>query len=679
MKRPISHRCAAWAAACILGAFSAGGPVRGAGFVQPEEMKAKDQWVKSHLLDGESPPLSFSFLYNGQASGELLKAWTRRSETEKLDDARTQQTITWTDPKTGLQVRCTAVEYADYPTVEWTLYFKNTGEKDTPILSEIQSVDILLDRPPGPSAPPTEFLLYHQMGAPATALDYQPFETPLTPGVDKRITTAGGRPTNSDLPYFNVRQGEKEGMIVVVGWSGQWAARFTRDQENHLRIRGGQELTHFKLLPGEEVRSPMTVLQFWKGDRLHAQNVWRRWMLAHNVPRPGGKPIEPFMNICNGNHYPGIITNAAEELHFMKRYLEEGIKPDYWWEDAGWYPCDPDGWGKTGTWEVEPKRWPKGIREVSDWCRAQGIKTIVWFEPERVAAGTWLAQNRPEWIFGGKNGGLLNLGDSKCRAWLAGHIDKLMTDQGIDLYRQDYNIDPLSYWRGADAEDRQGIAEIRYVEGYLAYWDELLRRRPGMLIDSCASGGRRNDLETLRRALPLLRSDYIFDPVGEQNHTYGIALWMPFYGTGFMTLDAYLVRSLMSPSFSIGVDARRKDLDYDLLRKLIRQWKQIAPCYLGDYYPLTNYSPANDVWMAWQFDRPERGDGVVQAFRRAESIYESARLRLHALEPDAVYVLTNLDETGSTEMTGRELSDKGWLIPIKQRPGAVVLTYKKKP
>lgn len=30
-----------------------------------------------------------------------------------------------------------------------------------------------------------------------------------------------------------------------------------------------------------------------------------------------------------------------------------------------------------------------------------------------------------------------------------------------------------------------------------------------MLIDSCASGGRRNDLETLRRAVPLLRSDLL--------------------------------------------------------------------------------------------------------------------------------------------------------------------------
>ena len=34
---------------------------------------------------------------------------------------------------------------------------------------------------------------------------------------------------------------------------------------------------------------------------------------------------------------------------------------------------------------------------------------------------------------------------------------------------------------------RQGITEIRHVEGYFAYWDGLIADHPGMLIDSCAS------------------------------------------------------------------------------------------------------------------------------------------------------------------------------------------------
>ena len=137
-----------------------------------------------------------------------------------------------------------------------------------------------------------------------------------------------------------------------------------------------------------------------------------------------------------------------------------------------------------------------------------------------------------------------------------------------------------------------------------------------MLIDTCASGGRRNDLETLRRSVPLLRSDYILEPVGQQNHTCGIASWIPFYGTGINAFDAYTFRSQMCPHLTACYDMRDTQRDFGPVRRLLAQWREIAPCYFGDYFPLTPYNPGRDVWMAWQFDLPEKGQGMVQVFRR---------------------------------------------------------------
>jgi alpha-galactosidase len=337
-----------------------------------------------------TPP--FSFVYDGKSSDELLGGWKLRATTKKLDDARSQVTQTYTDPKTGLQVRCVIVTYSDFPIVEWTIYYKNTSQQDTPIISDVRSLDTAFKQ-----SGRGEFLLHHFTGSPCAPNDYQPFEAELGPKATKHIATVGGRPTNSDLPYFNLETGRNTGVIAVVSWAGQWAADFVRDDRDGLRICAGQELTRFRLHPGEEVRSPMSVLQFYKGDWIRAQNVWRSWMIAHNIPKLDGKPLHPLASVCTGNHYPGIITNAAEELHFLHRYVEERLKPDFWWQDAGWYQCgDEPDWGKTGTWEVDSRRWPKGIREVSDWCRTQGIRTIVWFEPERVAGGTWLTENHPE-------------------------------------------------------------------------------------------------------------------------------------------------------------------------------------------------------------------------------------------------------------------------------------------
>jgi alpha-galactosidase len=637
------------------------------------------------IIAGQAPPalsadLPFSFIYDGQSSIALLQKWELDRQVRQLDDRRTERTWTWTDPKTKLVLRWTAVEYHDFPTVEWTLYFKNGGAADTPIIMDVQALDARFERKKDEVyarfASPGEFVLNHHVGSPCAANDYQPLRSVLPPGTAKRIATSGGRGSNSDWPYFNV-EWPGEGVIVVVGWPGQWAASFTRDKANGLRVRAGQEQTHFKLLPGEEVRTPLIVLQFWKGDRIRSQNTFRRWMLAHNVPKPGGQPIQPMLFGCS-SHFTDEMVAANEEnqMQFINRYLEERLRIDYWWMDAGWYFCDGN-WGKTGTWEVDTKRFPRGLRAISDHAHSKGIKTIVWFEPERVAPGTWLTEKHPEWVLGGKNGGLLNLGRPEARQWLTDHVSKLITAQGIDLYRQDFNMDPLDLWRRNDAPDRQGITEMHHLTGYLAYWDELLRRHPGLLIDSCASGGRRNDLETMRRSVPLWRTDFRLDPLGTQCHSYGISFWIPLSGTGTGTYATYDFRCNMTPLLNCIWDVRVKDADYDLMRRLCEQFRQVANCYLGDYYPLTPYSLETTSWMGWQFDRPELGTGMVQVFRRSESIYKAADLRLYGLDPEARYRVRNLDSPETDIITGRRLMEVGLPVVLDIRPSAVVITYEK--
>jgi alpha-galactosidase len=582
-------------------------------------------------------------------------------------------------------VRCAAIEYADFPMVEWTVYFKNTESADTPILEKIEALDIgWMRRPDG------EFLLHHNVGSPANKDDYKPLETPLPPKSSKRIAAAGGRSTNSDMSYFDLDWGG-EGLLLAVGWPGQWAAEFTRDASAGIHLRAGQELTHFKLLPGEEVRGPMMVLGFWRGgDWLRAQNLWRRWMMAHSMPKPGGKLPPPQLVASSSRAYNEMIgANEENQIMHIDRWTEAGLKLAYWWMDAGWYVQDK-GWPQVGTWEIDPKRFPHGFKPISDRAHEKGMGIVVWFEPERVAEDTWLAKEHPEWVLGGAKGGLLDLGNPDAWKWLLEHVDKLITEQGIDLYRQDFNMDPLDFWRKHDTPDRQGITEIKHVTGLLAYWDELIKRHPKLLIDCCASGGRRNDVEVLRRAVPLWRSDYAFEPIGHQGQTYGLSMWAPYHGTGTVAyagagyygggktpVEPYAFWSNAAPSLGLGIDVREKDLDYPALRRLVDEWRATAPYYLGDYWPLTPYTQDPSAWIGWQFDRPDLGEGMVQVFRRAGSPYESVRLKLRGLEPEAKYTLTQFDSEWKLEATGRELAEKGMAVAIVKRAEAAIITYKR--
>src|ERR1019366_6843117 len=74
------------------------------------------------LRSAYTPEPPFSFRYGDRPSSELLKTWKVWRDVQKLDENRTQHTSTYTDPKTGLVVRCVAVEYADFPAGEWTVY-----------------------------------------------------------------------------------------------------------------------------------------------------------------------------------------------------------------------------------------------------------------------------------------------------------------------------------------------------------------------------------------------------------------------------------------------------------------------------------------------------------------------------------------------------------------------------
>ena len=67
------------------------------------------------------------------------------------------------------------------------------------------------------------------------------------------------------------------------------------------------------------------------------------------------------------------------------------------------------------------------------------------------------------------------------------------------------------------------MTEIKYITNLYRYLDAQVAQNPGLMIDNCASGGRRLDLEMIRRSIPLWNSDYSTqkpDASVEYNHCH---------------------------------------------------------------------------------------------------------------------------------------------------------------
>ncbi|HEY3288977.1 MAG TPA: alpha-galactosidase [Anaerolineae bacterium] len=651
----------------------------------PEDMSLCRAWTARSLEESATLPISFDLA--GQSQHGLPAAWHPTKSVHRVDANITETVFDATDSQTGLRIRVECTAYRDYPVVEWVAMLSNTGQAPTPLVSNIRIMDTSLDG----SSPS----VVHCNGDYYSIDGYTPQVQALKPDESLSFAPNGGRSCDGAFPYYRVLF-EGWGLSLAIGWPAQWAVEFSSSPKG-LAIRAGQQKTHMKLLPGESIRTPRMTLLFWSGDGSRAVNLWRRWYLAHILPRPNGQPMQPHL-ACAATDEGEEFTAATEQnqKRFIDKFQQQGIHPDVWWIDAGWYPCynkeHVRRWWITGTWKPDPERFPNGLKPVSEHAAKNGADLLVWFEPERIQPGTQLDLEHPDWLLRapGNDNALLNLGIPECRQWLTDHICQQIQSNGIKIYRQDHNFPPLEHWRMNEAEDRQGMNENLHVQGYLQFWDDLLARNPGLWIDSCASGGRRNDLETMRRSVPLHYTDY-----GYGDHPIKLAFhhtlyqWIPYFKECTLSwdvkanerfdpaADSFSFHCGFAPMLFATLDIRRDDYDFGEARKMIAIWRKAADLLLhGDYYPHTPFQKRADQWVVWQFDNPEAGRGFIQGIRLQSSTDETCTVHLCAMLPDSTYLFTNDETAEHREVQGEALMKDGFTLKLSPRSGAVWL-YRK--
>jgi alpha-galactosidase len=393
-------------------------------------------------------------------------------------------------------------------------------------------------------------------------------------------------------------------------------------------------------------------------------------MLAHYSPHINGQLVIPPIASAYGdlNEY-----TEANQLAAARRFGERGIEVQ--WIDAGWFI---GGWPNgAGTWAPKPESFPHGLGIVGEAVHAAGMKFLVWFEIERASGGSRIAREHPEWVIGPitQYGGLFNWGIPEARKWLTDLVSDQIEKGRIDIFRSDYNMEPLFYWERNDPPDRQGMTEITFVEGMYNIWDELRARHPGLWIDDCASGGRLIDLETVMRSIPLWQSDaQVFGavPTMSQLQNNGLNLYLPLHSGGAPGLEpSYEFRSAMMSGNVLPV----YDQPAEQVRETVAAYKRVRPYFEGDYYPLFESAPEETVWYGYQLHRPDEQRGIAVIFRRPQSVQSSAPIGLQAIDPKASYKLTDKDSGQTRSLKGSEL--RGLAVKIERAPGAKILFYEK--
>jgi len=631
---------------------------------------------------GRSLPLSFK--YDGLDSEQWLRKWGIKHTQSDGKDYATHQ-FTCRDQDTGLQCTVELQEYANSPACLWNVAFQNTGKTATPILEQVKALDLAWPCSGNKT-------LYRARGAfnypPVKKMTGEEFRDDFMRVQDNlaipiAMGGVGGRPSVDWMPYFNF-QGEEGGLMFGIGWTGQWHAEISSGSES-VRFQAGMETIRTVLEPGETIRQPAILMIRWQGtDAIRGHNLLRHFILENLAPRCEGKTIQaPACNLSWG----GMV--AASHLARIKNLDAEQIPFDYYWIDAGWYgKAGPNAseftpaWGsQAGDWSVNRDTFPNGFKEISDAAHAGGKAFLLWVEPERAIYGRPITLEHPEWFLGAKTPGnnlLLNLGNPEARQWCTELIAGLIAEQGLDCYRQDFNIDPLPFWQGNDTPERIGISEIRYVEGLYTFLGELRRRFPKLLIDNCASGGRRLDFEMMRHSIPLWASDMQCFPdyVTERNQqqVHGLSYWLPHFAFGTQDHggDSYHFRSTLAAGIVVHLFAYedcpiKANYPYPWLRERLAEYHRAKVYFTGDFYPLFDQTNSMKDWAAYQFHRPDMNAGMVLAFRKQGSPIEKARFPLHGLDTAALFEVEDADSKAVMTVSGRELLENGLPIEIASR------------
>ena len=600
-----------------------------------------------------------------------------------------------------LSVSAVRKEYPEFNACEWVLYLENKGNEKSKIISEINDCDI-------------DFLLknvverqrinraeegfpcitamygcgndyYYNYNDRGSSFEFNLYDLFIEDGRCESFANNNGRSSDGTAPFFDIHT-KYTGAILAIGWSGDWRADFTRNGDK-IEIKTGLKRAEFYLEPHEKLRTTsVLIMEYNQGEDKH--NKFRKLMkkyVSHKAENP--------------NRRNGLLAfelwGSLPSEEMIKRINElgsHGIKLEDIWIDAGWYgegeigptAFDPGWFRQAGNWRVNTDVHKKALLDVKETANKYGYNLMLWIEPERAGNNTAIVKEHPEWFFKSdidKNNVLINYGIDEAREhiynYISGHIETL----GLSCYRQDFNMGPARFFADNDSEGRIGINEIKHIMGMYALWDKLLENYPDLIIDNCASGGRRADIETLRRSNLFFRSDYqcVFNenPLVLQCHNAGSQNYFSYCGcTSKTKSDDYTVRSTFASSWGTACyNANHQTMDendFVWLKKCVDDYRKIRDYFSCDFYNHGSSEFDDSSWAIWQFHDAEDESGIVMAFRRPNSPFDNVTLSLKGCKNDVEYQFENLDS--DEVFTG----DSKLKISLPQKRSCVIIKYMKK-
>ena len=488
-----------------------------------------------------------------------------------------------------------------------------------------------------------------------------------------------GRSSNLHFPILVSlisTEPKSPGLFCGLEWSANWYMKFEKPRDtDSASLTAGIKVNALLLDPGEVLDLPPVHLGFFTGGPDGATNTLRKYIYENVCARYRGRPPVP---IPHYNHFYGIGNNLNFQMMKAQAARAAELGLEVFVVDAGWFPGGfPLG---VGNWDlVDKQKFPDGLEPLAEYVRSLGMGFGLWFDIERAYEGTSAHRQHPElFVPVDKRNPKhqfyhLNLADPRAQDYVIETVGGWIKRLDLRWSRWDYNIDPQSFWHRVDPT---GKIQFRYMQGFYRVLDTLMADHPKWMLECCASGGRRIDIGTIKRAHTCWISDASRDHCISRYQQARANRFLPGHllnscmptneKQGDAGLDDTTILSRMLGTLEItGEISGWSERLTARMARWVAEFKALRHLLVQDFYQLLPTPATAEDWDAVQFVSYSGDQAAIFAF--AGSAGGRRSLIPKGLKPDAQYILSRRPDGQDNRSTGKELLSSG--ITADLHPG----------
>jgi len=473
----------------------------------------------------------------------------------------------------------------------------------------------------------------------------------------------------TDCAWLALRDQTQRGLFAGLEFNGRAAFSVRHaGAERALYLSAAVPEVYHAVGPGAEMALPAVLLGLFRGDWDEAGWLTQRYVdQVLSAPPPENFPYVMWDSW-------GYTQDIDEDKLRRNAEIAAQLGMEVFIVDLGWAR-------QIGDWEPDPVKFPRGLRPLSDYVHALGMKFGLHFAFSEAHAEAAVLQDNPGWrssqtyfYIGSES---LCIGHQPVRDWIIENGVRLVRENNVDWLLQDGQTMVKHCTSTNHTHHPNDSNWTNSEEGLDVILAEIQRQCPGVVWENCANGGSTMTFKMVRQYITSITND-ASGALGSRQGVYGATYpFPPRYTDRYMPeeqLNSYVTRSSMfgGPWIFMNRLAEMSSADLQFAAAEIRTYKALRRLYNGGRVAHLTSRPREGAIDAIQIYHPAL-DRFAAIVTRDNAPAGSFVLRPRDLRPEGTYRVSFADDARVLTMTGAQLMLTGVTVTLPVAQSAEIV------